>query len=39
MAKRTVLYYKQNVVVVCYCYRSLRDCIRLKPRFDGELVI
>ena len=30
MAKRTVLYYKQDVVVVYYCRSSLHDCIRLK---------
>lgn len=29
MAKRTVLYYKQDVVVVYYCRSSLHDCIRL----------
>lgn len=30
MAKRIVLYYKQDVVVVCYCRSSLYDCERLK---------
>lgn len=30
MAKRTVLYYKQDVVVVYYCRSNLHDCIRLK---------
>ena len=35
MAKRTVLYYKQNVVVVRYCWRSLYDCIRLKLFVGG----